>query len=346
MRRDVEAVLAVLLLWWAGSLSAARAQEADPKNQTKTEMAQPDVIVPPVFSKRSPETLADLRELEGHLKSVAAKVAPTVVGIQIGRAQGSGVLVSKDGYILTAGHVSGPPGGRARIILPSGEVVEGTTLGRNRVADAGLIKLKGDRADWPFTAMAAADSIERTEWCLTMGHPGGFNKERPAPWRFGRVLSISKNTIQTDCELVGGDSGGPVFDMEGRVIAINSRIGPQTSMNFHVAIGIFHDEWTRLVASEDVKGHTGAFLGVSGEKAPAGLKITTVHERSPAARAGIHVGDILVTFQGKKVTEIDGLIDLVGSESPGRRVRLQVLRDGQPKDFELSLSEVPDEGER
>lgn len=343
MRRDVAAVLAVWCVWSAAALPVAWAQEATPQNQTKAEAMPPELIVPPVFAKRTPETLADLRELEAHVKTVAAKVAPTVVGIQIGRAQGSGVLVTKDGYILTAGHVSGPPGGRARIILPSGEVVEGTTLGRNRVADAGLIKLKGDRADWPFTPMATGDSIERTEWCLTMGHPGGFNKERPAPWRLGRVLSTSKNTIQTDCELVGGDSGGPVFDMEGHVIAINSRIGPQTSMNFHVAIGIYHDEWTRLVASEDIKGHTGAFLGVSGDKDAAGLKITTVHERSPADRAGIRVGDILVTFQGKKVTEIEGLIELVGSESPGRRVRIQVLREGQPKDFELSLGELPEQ---
>ncbi len=357
MRRDVRMRLAAVIAAWLSVQAPALADEAGAgkpvspaaattpgagaENQTKVETPDPsELLVPPVFSKRSPETLADLAEMEGHLKAVAAKVAPTVVGIQIGRAQGSGVIVTKDGYVLTAGHVSGPPGGRARIILPSGRVVEGKILGRHRLADAGLIKIQGDQKDLPFAPMAAGDSVERTEWCLTMGHPGGFNKERPAPLRFGRVLSTSRNTIQTDCELVGGDSGGPVFDMEGHVIGINSRIGPQTSMNFHAPIGVFQEEWDRLVASEDIKGHTGSFLGVSGEKADAGLKITTVHERSPADRAGIKVGDVLVTFQGKKVPDIETLIDLVGSEPPGRRIRLQVLRDSKPKDFELQLGEL------
>ena len=346
MRRDVQLRLAAAMVAWLSVQAPALTEEpatagvrTGANSQTKVETAVPELLVPPVFSKRSPETLADLASMEGHLKLVAAKVAPTVVGIQIGRAQGSGVLVTKDGYVLTAGHVSGPPGNRARVILPSGKVVEGKTLGRNRLADAGLIKIQGNQTDWPFSPMAAGDSVERTEWCLTMGHPGGFNQDRAAPLRFGRVLSTSRNTIQTDCELVGGDSGGPVFDMEGRVIGINSRIGPQTAMNFHAPIGAFEEDWDRLVASEDIKGHTGAFLGVSGEASDAGLKITTVHGGSPADRAGIQVGDTLVTFQGKKVPSINTLIDLVGSESPGRRVRLQILRDGKPKDFELQLGE-------
>ncbi len=165
--------------------------------------------VPPVFSKKKPETLADLREMEAHLKAVAAKVGPTVVGLQIGRAQGSGVIVTGDGYVLTAGHVSEAlRTAGLRVILPSGQVVEGRTLGRVRGSDAGLIKIQGSCSDWPHTAMAAEGSIEEGEWCLTLGHPGGFNKERAAPLRFGQVLGTSPNTIQTDCELVGGDSGG------------------------------------------------------------------------------------------------------------------------------------------
>jgi serine protease Do len=314
----------------------------DQVSETKVESSGAELQLPPVFSKRDPESLADLREMQGHIKAVSAKVGPTVVGIQIGGAQGSGVIISKDGYVLTAGHVSGAPGRRARIILPSGDVVEGTTLGRNRVADAGLVKIKGTREDWPHAPMAASESIDRGEWCLVMGHPGGYTKDRPAPLRFGRVLYVSKNTIQTDCELVGGDSGGPVFDMEGRVIGINSRIGPQTPMNFHAAIGAFHSDWDKLIASEDLQGHTGAFLGVSGEKVESGVKVTTVFEKSPAEAAGVKIGDVIVTFQGKKVEDLDRLVDLVGLEPPGRRIKLQVLRDGKPKDFEFQLGELPD----
>lgn len=349
-------VRSVWILMVLGCLATAGSSSAQDKTSpVKSEAASPappaapasgeansGLKVPPVFSKKKPETLADLREMEAHLKAVAAKVGPTVVGLQIGRAQGSGVIVTGDGYVLTAGHVSGAPDGRARVILPSGQVVEGRTLGRVRGSDAGLIKIQGERSDWPHTAMAAEGSIEEGEWCLTLGHPGGFNKERAAPLRFGRVLGTSPNTIQTDCELVGGDSGGPVFDMAGNVIGINSRIGPQTAMNFHVAIDVYREHWETMKSGEDVKEHSGAFLGIAGTKVSAGLKITKVFRDSPADKAGLKADDVLVTFQGKKVDELEQLIELVGEEEPGRKVRLQVLRDGKPKDFELTLAVLPD----
>jgi serine protease Do len=192
-------------------------------------------------------------------------------------------------------------------------------------------------SNWPHTDMAPADSIEFGEWCVTTGHPGGHHEGRAPVVRLGRVLFATSRVIQSDCELVGGDSGGPLFDMHGRVIGINSRIGEETQLNFHVPIGAYSKSWDRLVASESFRTHSGALLGLSGEPHTAGLKVTKVHPGEPADKAGVLVGDILVTFEGRKVTDLKGLIELVGSYQPKRTVDLELLREGKVVELEVKL---------
>lgn len=298
--------------------------EASPTETVST--ADPDL--PAVFSKRVPEGLDDLRSMQAHLNSLAERLAECTVGLQIGPAQGSGVIVSADGYILTAAHVSGRPGRRVDIVMHDGRRYTGTTYGRDDTLDAGLIKIDITR-EWPHAEMAPADSIEYGEWCVATGHPGGYHEGRAPVVRLGRVLFNTSRVIQSDCELVGGDSGGPLFDMHGRVIGINSRIGEETDLNFHVPIGAYTKSWDRLVASESFKSPSGALLGVRGETHPSGLKITEVTPGEPADLAGVLVGDILVTFESRKVTDIKQLIELVGNYQPRRTVDLELLRDGK-----------------
>lgn len=295
-----------------------------------------DPSLPAVFSKRVPEGPADLREMQAHLRSLSERVAAATVGLIIGPAQGSGVIVSSDGYILTAAHVSGRPGRQVEIVLPDGKRVFGTTYGRDDTLDAGLIKINSG-SDWPHAEMAKTDAIEFGGWCLATGHPGGYQDGRAPVLRLGRILFATSRVIQSDCELVGGDSGGPLFDMHGRVIGINSRIGEETQLNFHVPIGAYSDSWDRLVASESFRTHSGALLGISGDTHPAGLKITIVHPGEPADEAGVVVGDILVTFEGRKVTEVKQLIELVGSFQPRRKVDLKLLRDGKVVELTVKL---------
>src|SRR5690606_31606129 len=136
------------------------------------------------------------------------------------------------------------------------------------------------------------------DWCLVTGHPGGYQPGRPPVVRLGRVVAITDRLIQTDCELVGGDSGGPVFDMRGQVIGINSRIGEETSLNLHVPVSIYSDNWQRLIASETFGERIRAFLGVSGETGDDGVRLTKIWENQPAESAGIQVGDVLLNFDG------------------------------------------------
>lgn len=298
--------------------------------------ATDELTLPAAFSKRVPENRDDLREMQAHVRSLVASLTECTVNVQIGPAQGSGVIVTSDGFILTAAHVSGRPGRSVDVYLQDGTHVKGTTYGRDDMLDAGLIKLnKG--SDWPHAEMAPSDSVEYGEWCLATGHPGGLRDGRAAVLRLGRVVFSTSRVIQTDCELVGGDSGGPLFDMHGRVIGINSRISEDTDHNFHAPIGAYSDSWDRLVASESFRSHSGALLGVSGEADAHGLKITTVHPGDPAEDAGVKVGDILVTFAARKVKSIEQLTRLVGSYSPRRKVKLELLRDGKPIEVSVRL---------
>ncbi len=145
--------------------------------------------------------------------------------------------------------------------------------------------------------MAELTALQAGDWCLVTGHPEGFQAGRPPVVRLGRIISADRNDIHTDCELVGGDSGGPLFDMRGRVIGINSRIGPSTSLNLHVPVSTYRENWDRLLASESFTLHSGALLGVQGVSDEEGVKLTQVNPQHPAA-AGLVEGDILTAFQG------------------------------------------------
>lgn len=310
--------------------------------------AQRPVLVPPVplsserfersgvFKKDSPEDLADLIEIEQRLQAVVPKMIKSTVGVRIGRAQGSGVIVSRDGYVLTAAHVIGGAGKDAVITLPDGTEVKGRTLGLNRRVDAGLIKIDGG----PYTSCELGDlkEVRVGDWCVASGHPGGFRDDRPAVVRLGRIVLVRESVIQSDCTLVGGDSGGPLFDVDGRVIGINSRIGRPTSWNFHVPVSAYTQDWDRLVRSEEWGAPGRALMGVNGEDHPRGCRVTDAVEGYPAARAGIRAGDVITRFDGKPVTGFDDLVDLVAKKSPGDAVTVEILRDGETIEKKLVLA--------
>jgi len=197
-----------------------------------------------------PEDLADLRVIEAQVKAVAAKVVPCTVAVRVGTAQGSGVIVTEDGYVLTAGHVAEKPGQNALFVFPDGRTAKGTTLGIHRRVDAGLSKIN-DEGPWPHLEMGSSRDLQLGAWCVAVGHPLGYQEGRPPVIRLGRVLESRADAIRTDCPLVAGDSGGPLFDLEGKVIGVNSRIGGSTNVNVHVPVDLFRDHWERLAGGED-----------------------------------------------------------------------------------------------
>ena len=287
--------------------------------------------LPLALTRAVPDSIDDLVAIERRVQDVSDRVLPATVGVRIGRAQGSGVIISRDGYVLTAAHVIGGAGREAEMTLPDGRRVTGRTLGLNREIDAGLIKIS-DAGEWPFVEMGDLGQVEAGDWCLATGHPGGYQDGRPPVLRLGRVILESRRAIQTDCTLVGGDSGGPLFDLRGRVIGINSRIGKSTTWNFHVPISAYTADWDRLVASEDWGGAPppgSAFLGLSGDDHPDGCSVTNVPEGLPADEAGIQIGDVILTLDGEPVKGFDGLSSAVRSRNPGDEVEIELRRDGR-----------------
>jgi serine protease Do len=295
--------------------------------------------VPSVFSKPVPEGVSDLRAIETHVSQLARRVRPCTVGLRIESAKGSGVIVSEDGYVLTAAHVSNRIDRNVEIILSTGETVRGISLGADRTMDAGLIKINDPAhpgRKWPAATVADSDKVKRGNWCLVASHPSGPAARPVAEVRLGRVAMATPWVVQSDCELVGGDSGGPLYDMSGRVIGINSRIKESTNDNFHIPANIWRRDWDRLTAGKVFQSGTG--LGVSGEPVSEGLRITNIRKGEPADISGLKPGDILVTFETQRVSTLDELVRLLNQERPGKQATLEILRSGKTAAVVVELS--------
>jgi serine protease Do len=202
------------------------------------------------FVRITPQT-DELVAMEETIRRLAEQVLPCTVGIQVGgNVEGSGVVISESGYVLTAAHVIGRPGRDVMIRFPDGTKVVGRTLGIHTQADGGLIKIKQE-GKWPFAPMVTHEDYPVPgDWCLSTGHPGGFQSDRTPPLRIGRIIDVEKNTLRTDCTITGGDSGGPLFDMQGRVIGIHSRISEESSVNLHGPVLAYVEVWEDLKAGK------------------------------------------------------------------------------------------------
>jgi serine protease Do len=186
---------------------------------------------------------------------------------------------------------------------------------------------------------------------LATGHPGGYDPDRPPVLRWGRVLKTDDSAILSDCTLVGGDSGGPLFDLQGRVIGIHSRIGKNLTINVHVPIDPYRESWDRLVRSEiwdpieeapSDSGPGSAWLGVVENPRAAGATIEKVAPGSPAAEAGILAGDRITQFNDKKVESFEDLQKYVRESVPGSMVRVRLARDNESVDLQLTLAARPE----
>lgn len=301
----------------------------------------------------SPASAAELLAVEARVEVVSKAVLPAVVGVTVENGQGSGVIVSPDGYVLTAAHVTGEPNLNIWITLPDGRRVKAKTLGTNKGIDSGLIKIDGP-GPWPYCEIGKSGLLAKGQWVLALGHPGGYQRNRPPVVRLGRVLANNgvDGFVMTDCTLVGGDSGGPLFDLDGKVVGIHSRIGPSTLNNMHVPADTYTGTWDRLVKG-DAWGDKFAFLrpngpmlGIGGENLDGepGARITNVTANGPAADAGIRSGDVVTLFDGKPVTSIEQLAEMISKKKVGDAVPITVTRDGKKVEFDVKLVRRPRTG--
>lgn len=292
-----------------------------------------------VFLGREPSTLQELKALELQQSKVAQAIERVTVNVQQGSAQGSGVIITADGYVLTAAHVAGGKDRVAWVILSDGTQLKARTLGMNRDKDAGLIKIEDSRfGPWPHATIGRSSDLRVGQWCIASGHPGGWKPDRGAVIRVGRVLKISKSrsekvahTLFTDCALIGGDSGGPLFTLEGKLIGIHSRIGTDVEDNMHVPIDVFSASWDRMV-NREVWGMLPGYqpiIGVGGTKGDERALISSLDPSGPARQAGLEVGDLIVACDGVAITTFVELREHVEQSMPGDVIVLKVQRKDQ-----------------
>lgn len=296
----------------------------------------------------APEDADELKALQERVKKVVDQCTPSTVGILIGFGAGSGVIVNDEGLILTAAHVitgedlSGKTGSyeagrKCKIVLPDGRRVNGETLGVNSDNDVGMVKItdKGpNNGKWPFRPMGKSASLKKGQWVVALGHPGGPKEGRPPVARLGRVETNNKDIVRSNCTLVGGDSGGPLFDLDGNVVGIHSRIGLTLAQNIHVPTELFEAQWKQLIKGE-VFGKVGkkpsaatAFLGVvfPDDDDDDAWITEEVESETPAGKAGLKAGDTIVKFDGQPVKTVKRLRELIAQKKPGDTVKLTIRR--------------------
>ena len=313
-------------------------------------------------------------------EAVSAAVSNAVVSIAIatnnGNALGSGVIFDKDGHIITNNHVVAGAS-QIQVTLADGRVYDAETTGTDPATDLAVIQLKDAPDNLTVAQLGDSDKLTTGQDVMAIGNPLGLSStvttgiisalDRPVvnsqgeDGSGGRSSSsaVYTNAIQIDAAINPGNSGGPLFDEKGRVIGITSSIatmgnsssgeGGSGSIGIGFAIPVkLADKVAKQLIESGAATH--AYLGVSldtdgatadGEKR-AGAKITSVEGGSPADKAGLKKGDVVIAIDGKTTSQGSALTGYVRQYSANDKVKLTVIRDSKKQDIEVTLAERKD----
>lgn len=300
-----------------------------------------------VNDKKTPDSPKDLEAIQGALEKALPKARAATVCIEIQDGSGSGVIISPEGLVLTAAHVATGVKKKVTVVLEDGTRLKAETLGLVADKDAAMLQIT-EKGTYPFVEIDREATTRLGDWVFSLGHSGGFDKERGSVVRLGRLVRIADATFQSDCMLIGGDSGGPLFDLSGKMIAIHSRVGQQLQVNMHVPMTTYLANWDGMLKGEFIgegpyaqlpeKGN--GFLGLATEARPeGGLRVTKVGSKSPAEEAGIKDGDVLLKMNGTELKTREQLQELLKEMSAGDELTLETERKGKPTTHTLKLGE-------
>lgn len=341
-------------------------------------------VAPATYSHEN--DLASLQETSKAFSSVAKKAVPAVVFIKVEKSveagfennnpfdffrereprmprerrqmgQGSGFIVSDDGYILTNNHVVGD----ADVItvkLNDGREFSATRIGSDEKSDVAVIKINGQNL--PALPLGDSDALEVGEWVIAIGNPFGLAETLT----FGIVSAKGRSTvgitdyedfIQTDAAINPGNSGGPLINLEGKAIGINTAIfsssGGSVGIGFAIPVNMAKNIKEQLVKDGKVtRGQLGVMIGeltqdladYFGVDSTKGVLVSDVMKDSPAEKAGLETGDIILKIDGQDVKGIGQLRNTIAMVAPGTRVQLLIYRKGQEKTLTVSIGELYD----
>lgn len=295
----------------------------------------------------APESRKDLETIQKSVERVIPQARAATVCIEIDEGSGTGVIVSEDGLVLTAAHVATRVNKKATVILEDGTRLKAKTLGLVADKDAAMVQIL-DKGTYPFVEIDRAESTRLGDWIFSLGHAGGFDKERGSVVRLGRLVRIAGATFQSDCMLIGGDSGGPLFDLSGKLVGIHSRVGQQAQVNMHVPLAEFVANWDGLINGEFIgegpyaekpeKGN--GYLGLAtNSSSEGGLIVTKVGLKSPAELAGIKNRDVLLKLNGVHLEKCEQMQEMLKNLSAGDEVTFEIKRAGKLKTITFNLGE-------
>jgi serine protease Do len=277
---------------------------------------------------------------------------------------GSGVIVTEDGYIITNNHVvEGADEDGVKIAMPDGKTrYDAKVVGKDPRTDVAILKIEASKK-FPALPLADSDKLEVGDVVLAVGNPFGIGQSVSS----GIISALSRgfgilgqqgyeDFIQTDASINQGNSGGALVDVEGRLIGINQSIaspsGGNAGVGFAIPINLVRSVMERLVMDgKIVRGYLGVSLQpLSLELAEAfkltdaaGALVNGVQPGTPAAKAGMQAGDVIVEVNGKKVNDSAHLRLIVAQTPPKTAVTFRVLRDGKARTVNVTLAEFPED---
>jgi serine protease Do len=276
------------------------------------------------------------------------------------RGEGSGFIVTPDGYVLTNAHVVGN-GGEVTVRLTDRREFVAKVVGADTRTDVAVLKI--DARNLPTVTVGKPADLRPGEWVIAIGSPFGFENSVTA----GIVSATSRSLpsdnyvpfIQTDVAVNPGNSGGPLFNMRGEVVGINSQIYSQTGgymgLSFAIPIDVAMNVQEQLIRTgRVVRGRIGvtvqpvnAQLAESfGLDRPRGALVSSVEPEGPSEKAGLKPGDVILDVNGAAVDSSSQLPNMIASMKPGTQARLGVWRNGKRNDMGVRIAELEEQGQR
>lgn len=273
---------------------------------------------------------------------------------------GTGFIIDEEGYILTNNHVV-EQADEIKVRLSNDKEFKATVVGLDPKTDLALIKIKPEDAKIIPLPLGNSDKLEVGDWVVAIGNPFGLGNTVTAGIVSAKYRHIGSgpydNFIQTDASINPGNSGGPLLNVSGEVVGINSAIFSQTGgsigIGFAIPINIAKDLLPQLKKGKVVRGWLGVMIqNISPElaeklnlKDDKGALVGNVSKGGPAEKAGIERGDVIVSFDGKKVSNSSELPIMVASTPVGKNVEVEVIRKGKKKTFDIKIAELEAEQE-
>ena len=273
------------------------------------------------------------------------------------RSGGSGVIVDKEGYILTNNHVV-EGADKIKIKLNDGREFTATLKGQDSRTDLAVLHIKA--TDLPVATLGDSDKLEVGEWAIAIGSPFGLDHTVTvgvisAKGRSGLGTGNYEDFIQTDASINPGNSGGPLINIDGEVVGVNAMIiQPGTGIGFAIPINMAKQILSDLIKQGKV---VRPWLGISVQdltsemaeqfqvKEKEGVVVAQVHQGTGAEKAGLTSGDIIKSVDDKPIKSTNELIKEIQKKKVGQKVKLSVVREGKPTTIEITTTAMPDKPE-